>query len=362
MGTWGTGLYSCDIAEDVKLACNDVFAFYDVKKGNEIILNTFKDVVNQECDDNEAASFWYALADWQWKHGILTEEIRTKALMLLENYTGIKEWETFGNTRDVKQRRVVLDKLSRQLLLRQPDVKLPKATLAKPKHKCGDIIIFKTSCRDEDRYGNLWCFENFSPPFLFENKLITSSKYENITKISKHNCYMSILCVGSIKYPHSEYVRDKTDEHSLYVWYDFCSNDKPTVEKLQKCGFLPFIATEYIDFNRNEYSLVDWAYKFTVESETFKIKNDSAISMVNRFSCVEEVERFNSLFSLKNYSCDFAMFAELYSAFYTVWQEKERLKSIGMFVDNLLDEKEINPKLKSPKDSTKAYSRWAKTI
>ena len=143
MGTWGTGLYSCDIAEDVKLACNDVFAFYDVKKGNEIILNTFKDVVNQECDDNEAASFWYALADWQWKHGILTEEIRTKALMLLENYTGIKEWETFGNTRDVKQRRVVLDKLSRQLLLRQPDVKLPKATLAKPKHKCGDIIIFK---------------------------------------------------------------------------------------------------------------------------------------------------------------------------------------------------------------------------
>lgn len=135
MGTWGTGIYACDIAEDVKLACNDVFAFYDVKKGNEIILNTFKDVVDQEWDDNESASFWYALADWQWKHGILTEEIRTKALMLLENYTGIEEWETGSNTSDVKKRRVVLDKLSRQLLLSQPDVKLPKVTLAKPKHK-----------------------------------------------------------------------------------------------------------------------------------------------------------------------------------------------------------------------------------
>ena len=30
MGTWGTGIYSNDIAEDVRDACKDIFALYDV--------------------------------------------------------------------------------------------------------------------------------------------------------------------------------------------------------------------------------------------------------------------------------------------------------------------------------------------
>ena len=38
MGAWGTALYSCDIAEDVRDACKDIFAFYDIKQGNDLIL------------------------------------------------------------------------------------------------------------------------------------------------------------------------------------------------------------------------------------------------------------------------------------------------------------------------------------
>ena len=30
MGAWGTGLYSCDIAEDLKILCQDVYAVYDI--------------------------------------------------------------------------------------------------------------------------------------------------------------------------------------------------------------------------------------------------------------------------------------------------------------------------------------------
>ena len=67
MGTWGSGLYSNDIAEDVRDMCNEIFPFVDIKEGNKILFTEFSEIVNLSITDNDSASFWYALADWQWK-------------------------------------------------------------------------------------------------------------------------------------------------------------------------------------------------------------------------------------------------------------------------------------------------------
>lgn len=115
MGAWGTGIYSNDVAEDVRDVCRDIFAYFDVNEGNKVFFESFHEVLNQEIIDNECASFWYALADWQWKHGILNESVKAKALSLLKNYAGIKEWEEIGNKSDVRKRKAVLDRLAEQL-------------------------------------------------------------------------------------------------------------------------------------------------------------------------------------------------------------------------------------------------------
>ena len=83
MGIWGTGIYSNDTAEDVRDICQEIFPFVSVEEGNRIIFQEFAELINSNLQDDDYASFWYALADWQWKHGILTEEIRIKAIGLL---------------------------------------------------------------------------------------------------------------------------------------------------------------------------------------------------------------------------------------------------------------------------------------
>jgi hypothetical protein len=45
MGTWGTGLYSNDVAEDVRVACKDIYGFLDVDSGNEKIFDVFSEYV-----------------------------------------------------------------------------------------------------------------------------------------------------------------------------------------------------------------------------------------------------------------------------------------------------------------------------
>ncbi len=44
MGAWGTSIYSNDIAEDVKEACQAIFSLYETEEGNQLIFYHFKDL------------------------------------------------------------------------------------------------------------------------------------------------------------------------------------------------------------------------------------------------------------------------------------------------------------------------------
>lgn len=88
---------------------------------------------------------------------MLNEEIKNKALFLLEMNAGIDSWEEVGNTKEI----------------------------AKPKHKVGDIIIFKACNNEDDKDGDLWKIDDFTPPFMFRSKQISKSKYKNISGIDK---------------------------------------------------------------------------------------------------------------------------------------------------------------------------------
>lgn len=130
MGTWGVGLYSNDTASDVRDLCNDVYPLVGIENGTQLIFEEFSDTINADMD-NDYADFWFALADWQWKHGILTAEIRDNVISLLENHTGIEEWKESGSPSDVKKRIAVMEKLLSQLKSPQPEMKLPKPKIAK---------------------------------------------------------------------------------------------------------------------------------------------------------------------------------------------------------------------------------------
>ena len=73
MGAWGTGLYSSDLALDIK---DDYIDRLKRGESNEEItqslINEYQEIIN---DPEDALEFWFALADIQWKYGRLVSSV-----------------------------------------------------------------------------------------------------------------------------------------------------------------------------------------------------------------------------------------------------------------------------------------------
>lgn len=355
MGTWGTGIYSNDTAEDVRGICKEIYPYVSVEEGNQIIFDEYRDITclsESEDLDDDSASFWYALADWQWKQGILNEYIKEKAIRLLKIHAGIVDWEEAGNERNVKKRIEVLNKLLIQLQSPQPACKITRKRLKKPKHKPGDIIIFQTN-NDEEK----WKTEDYYfHPFAFCAERLFDFNGE-VPSFSACSKYMAILCIDSIKQPHSQYLQELFDENSVYVMYDYCSEIKPNLEMLKKCGFAPFIQWELQDFNSKITDYIKWAYTFTTDA-VFRKNEDSGLNEINKEFSMEEVARYKRLIEKKNYLQEVAWYEELYDTYDACWEEKMYINMKGGNLDTLLNENVYNPDLLSSKELDRRWREW----
>jgi len=343
MGSWGTALYSNDTSSDVRDMCNEVYPLAGIEKGTQLILEEYADIVNSDIIDNDYADFWFALADWQWKHGILTDEIKSKAISLLEAHTGIDEWD--GS--DIKKRLAVMDKLLKQLKSPQPKVKIPKVKIAKPKHKPGDIIIFRTCDKNYEYADSVWNIDECGFTHFYTDEIANKLPKNISPPYEAYEKYMAILCVGTIHQPHSQYVPEIMEEHSIYAYYDYINTIKPTLEDLKKCGFLPLnlrYGAELDEVGKNT-----WTYSFSIFAQNFSKKSDSE-TVIEKIYCVDESNRFQKLFSKKQYDNEYALLSTLYEAFSEIYNEKIRLDTIGIQLDNLLDSNKTNPSLRSPKE------------
>lgn len=356
MGSWGTAIYSNDTASDVRDACNTLYAFLPVEEAIAALFREFREVTESELMDDDYASFWYALADWQWKHGVLTGEVRQKTLALLRDYAGLSDWEESGSASDVKKRKAVLDELRARLDSPMPPVHLPKGRLRKPKHKPGDIIIFRTCAREADTYGGLWNVDSLRPPFVFKDARIRESGDKLNPVFYAYETYQAILCVGSEKVPHSPYLPDLFDEYSVYAYYDFISEEKPTADTLRTCGFLPQIHWSLKDFNRNITESIGWTYTFLLLSESFRA--DEICTNIERLHDGGESERFHRLFAQKPYLCKPNDSFSLYHTF-SAWEEEKRMERLGIPVDTLLDPQAKNPDFLTPLEIDAAYQEWS---
>lgn len=120
MGTWGTGLYSDDLAMDVR----DYYR-------EQLSLGKPEEKITQELieqnrtfilDDEVASVFWFALADTQWNLGRLEENVKEKALYYLHSGEDLKRWED-EDPNELLRRKKVLLKLEEKLLSCPPEKK-----------------------------------------------------------------------------------------------------------------------------------------------------------------------------------------------------------------------------------------------
>lgn len=140
MGAWGTGLYqddtTCDVKED----------YINLLKIGTEPKDAMKEMIEnwEECieDVEEGPLFWFALADTQWKYGLLDEKIKKIALQYIEAGTDLERWKE--DKKLYEKRKIVLEKLKEKLNSEQPQgKKIPKLHLRKRIFKTGDIILYQ---------------------------------------------------------------------------------------------------------------------------------------------------------------------------------------------------------------------------
>jgi len=355
MGAYGVGIYSCDIASDLVDFCQEVYPLVGVEEGNKLLSKEFSHYFNIDKSDmdNDEASFWYALADWQWKRGILNDEIKNKVLDLLADYVGLDQWEE-DNPKEAKKRKKVLENLRIKLESPQKPPAKMSPKLIKAKHKIGDVVIVKAPNKNEKEF--LWSLNiRGQSAFFFEQIEGKVFKEEIESKTNLDDMYFALLCVEIGKKPHSKLVEGYYDEFSIYAVYDYAFYDKPSLEVLSKKGFLPY--PEGYVFDHFKYALEvksdGWCYK----TKCLTFYNYYTVDLI-KASC--EVKRFNDLCS--GYShIGIARKDSVTDLVISNFTIKKQFEEIGIQLFNLINSGTL-PLLKHGDDLIISYIKYIKNM
>ena len=96
MGAWGVGITSNDAAQDLKSDYQAAFAYYDIETALAKIDEYVRLDGYDESDESDWCDYYYSLANFMWKKGILTDEVRDTAVHMIDTGFGLDMWANEG--------------------------------------------------------------------------------------------------------------------------------------------------------------------------------------------------------------------------------------------------------------------------
>lgn len=161
MGVWGYKLYQNDLSLDVRDEFQEMYR--DGKKAEEITEKLLEEYRGMIGDPTEEPLFWFALADIQWKCGVLMPEVREKAFYWMEHDRSMECCQPLGITENVelqlKHRKKVLEQLKEKLLSPQPPVrKQPKRSVYICPWAIGDVFAYQLESDEAKERGLYGCY------------------------------------------------------------------------------------------------------------------------------------------------------------------------------------------------------------
>ena len=142
MGTWETGLYSNDLALDVRDDYREMLVFH--YSHEEAVKRLVQEYELSEDDPYNAAG-WFALADCAWKYGYLDEGLKQLVQRLYEEEAEKELWA--DSPRDWKKRKTVIAKLLERIQVpRKKPAKPSMPYLPRPYYvgwHIGDMLAFQ---------------------------------------------------------------------------------------------------------------------------------------------------------------------------------------------------------------------------
>jgi len=160
MAYWGVGLYQNDISLDVK---DEFKELYNKEKTvQEITDELVKDYNDIMGDRDEEPLFWLALAETQWKLGVLLPDVKEKALYWIERDSTLFHGQTLGKSAEAKRKKVLED-LQAKLLSPPPPVKKPvKKRIYQCEWQFGDVFAYRLEsdlAKERGLYGRYFLIQ-----------------------------------------------------------------------------------------------------------------------------------------------------------------------------------------------------------
>jgi hypothetical protein len=140
VGAWGVAIFSDDTACDVRDEYRDLIG--EGKSGPEAAEELLREYAGMLDVPDEGPVIWLALAATQWKLGRLQDDVKQKALEIIETGAGLDLWREQGAAL-LRKRQAVLRKLKEQLQTPQPpQAKVKKRFKATTAFKPGDAFSY----------------------------------------------------------------------------------------------------------------------------------------------------------------------------------------------------------------------------
>lgn len=139
MGAWGTGVFSDDLAADLRADYRD--AIMDGKPHADAVELLAEKYHQSIGDPEEAPVFWLALAATAWDLGRLDDQLRTTALTIIDDGRDLDRWE---GAKDRHARQTALSKLAEKLSRPQkPPTKLKRKPRFVTDWKPDEVVGFQ---------------------------------------------------------------------------------------------------------------------------------------------------------------------------------------------------------------------------
>lgn len=179
MGAWNASINGNDTAQDLKPEYQAAFFYNDIETAVQKLDAYFQ----EEFAADEWADYVYSLADFMWKHGILTENIRNRAISLIDTGYSLDIWAEEGE-KTLNKRKLVLSQFREMLLSPQPPKKKISIKLyLNPVFESGDLIAFQLQTKGKVYLPN----SSFSEAFFRS----CNGKYVVARKVTDEVSYTS---------------------------------------------------------------------------------------------------------------------------------------------------------------------------
>ncbi len=221
MGAWNVSITGNDTAQDLKSEYQAAFYYYDVETALQKIDAYVRKEFCDESDEEEWCNYYYSLADFMWRKGILTDAVRDRAVRMIDGGFGLELWAEDDKT--LKKREKALAEFREKLLSPQGEKKKIQVKLyLSSVFDAGDVVAFQLKTADKPYLSEVCGRKvDFDEAFF----KACDGKYVVARKVDDHISYRSHL------------VPEVANHWIIFQLYGKIFDEIPTMEELTSVGW-----------------------------------------------------------------------------------------------------------------------------